>query len=236
MKDARFHGTTDPMPGLALAEIVPAAARARALIARSKTHAALANDFPRVNGAAEMLDGLQYHFENYARHRQAMAPHDDAVLAHQRALVVDGSMAEPMARAVSETLEAAAEPLRGARHEVIAYLNVLGRYYYFARGLQPAFTRVVELLPIRHKVTAHRSIDMPKGESDNLRDIQAMALTTLAGHMYSFPGGRAELSFQVKVGDAPATGGFGDFIDICLERDHDVVSAECYAVLEVLLR
>lgn len=233
MRDARFFGTTDPAPGVELADINPLSARASALIARSKTHATLATDFPRINGAAEMLDGLQYHFENYMSHRGTMKPHDEAILAHQQAIFACAAPTEEILNAVSESAAAAAAPLRGARHEVGAYLNLLGRYYYFARDLRPAFHRVAELIRVRHKVTAHRSIDAPRGESDHIHDMHAIALTSVAGHMYRFPAGRAELVFQVKIDDAPPA---GDFIDVCLERDHQVVSEECYAVLEALLR
>jgi len=233
MRDARFHGTTDPAPGTALADIHPLSARARALIARSKTHPALASDFPRVNGAAEMLDGLQYHFDNYLQHRAAMRPHDDAVLAYQRAVTSGAALDETVAEAMITTTALAEEALRKARHEVIAYLNVLGRFYYFARKLQHGFRRVADLLSVRNKVTAHRSVDDPRRESQHLQDMQAMALSSVAGHQFSFPSGRAQLSFQVKVDDAPPA---GTYVDVCLEQDHEVVAAEVYAVLEELLR
>ena len=79
------------------------------------------------------------------------------------------------------------EVLATLRHEAVAYVNRLGQLHFFAKSLghHHLLPKTTELLPFRHKHTAHRSIDQPQAESaDELRS-QTMAF----GFVHIFEGG-----------------------------------------------
>lgn len=71
-------------------------------------------------------------------------------------------------------------------HEVAAYLNRLGQFYYFAssdfvRQATPgsqSLTHIESVLPFRHKFAAHRSIDVPRKDDSEMR-AHNLALMTL---------------------------------------------------------
>ncbi len=94
--------------------------------------------------AKSMIDGLQYHFSNYSVLMDSLPPINNE---------------DPSARI---------EIMKKMKLEVIAYLNQLGRFYFFVRSenqldLIPTIARIY---PVRSKYAAHRSADYRHGETD----------------------------------------------------------------------
>ena len=215
INDARKWYLTDPMPGAALATIEPLSERAKALLVRSRS-TLLHTAFIQVVGAVHMLSGLDYHFKQF-------------VTAIQRG----GGL-----------LPQDTSPIR---HEAVAWINRLGQFHYFARSklvlrnVSVGTPTIDQLLPFRHKHTAHRSIDKPRAEdSESLQVGHAMAMTDLSGTLWvprppftpaesPMPSVQTHfLAFQLQASQ-------GEHRTLVIERDHPIVMLEAYSVLETLL-
>jgi len=130
----------DPVPGVDLAAIAPISLRALSLLAR-RTHLVTdRNDHYRLTGVIDIIEGLEYHHSNWL-----------GIVNECRA----GSVYKGAA----------------ATHEIIAYFNRLGQFYYFATSsfvstrapnAVASLQEVLRLIPFRHKIAAHRSIDQPR--------------------------------------------------------------------------
>jgi hypothetical protein len=79
-------------------------------------------------------------------------------------------------------------------HEAVAYINRFGQFYYFAKSVfvGTAIADSAALIPtiskymlFRHKNSAHRSIDAPQGESDDLKVAHGRALSSMMGYIMS---------------------------------------------------
>lgn len=108
-------------------------------------------------GVESILNGIDYHFENYLNLAQE--------IQHLRSL--DGWKNQ-------ETWKKDDQIIQNMKHEVTAYFNRLGQFYYFAisETIKKFFPNpechiptVKKFLPFRHKQTAHRAIDAPQGEN-----------------------------------------------------------------------
>ena len=138
-----------------LEDIGPLSARAKSLICRSKDSAALKVGFINVLGAAEMMGGLDYHHSQFS----------DAVKSLARGEI---------------GLES------NLRHESIAYLNRLGQFSKFCRSkfvrdsvpiVTVNFSAIEKFLIFRDKHGAHRSIDDPRGETEEQKLLDAMSMS-----------------------------------------------------------
>ena len=85
--------------------------------------------------------------------------------------------------------EAEQEHFDALNHEAVAYINRLGQFFYFAKAmkLQAQLSRTNELICFRHKYTAHRSIDNPRDETLELKEMQAMTFGFYHLSTGSFP-------------------------------------------------
>lgn len=183
-----------------------------------------------------MMAGMDYHHENFCS------------LVNQLAQL-------PFRSAECRQLE------RRAHHEVVAYLNRVGQFYYFGksvlvRGLLRAGKRelkdqipsLISSLPFRHKITAHRSIDFPKEcDTGRLQEIHAISIGPLGGQMFvprqSTIGVRPEelmfypdrfyyRAYQLILKHDPNV----EPASFVPERDHHKYILECYNLIELLLQ
>jgi hypothetical protein len=102
-----------------------------------------------IHGATAILNGLEYHAENY--------------LGRQKTLEKINSN-NPKHRATIDMLN----------HEAIAYFNRIGQLYYFTRSekvteiidnYESHIPNILRLIIFRMKQSAHRATDAPRGEN-----------------------------------------------------------------------
>lgn len=212
----------DRFLGKALIDL-PAAQRALTWYVRASNAQALPADlWAQFAGATFMIEGLVYHYDSYVRHHETLR----AYRAHLRELSEcvlrdDSSFFDSLRMMTQEERHSA----QACAHEAIAYLNRLGQFFYFAKSTQidraHLFKRVAELMPIRMKFAAHRSIDFPHGESEAVRNQQGMSF---AHTMFA----NQEIEFQFRTDE--------DIIRFRLQDDHPIVLSECFEILESFYR
>ncbi len=102
-------------------------------------------------GAENIIDGLEYHYENF----------------RQLGLCIKEKNLLGLFKKYNKIINK-------MNHEATAYLNRMGQFYYFATSKtvrtkikkpEKFIPTIIEFLPFRHKQTAHRAIDMHKGEN-----------------------------------------------------------------------
>jgi hypothetical protein len=212
-----------------LEDILPLSARARSLLVRNRSNPMLKKTgFFNVLGAVEMLEGLEYHHDNIVR--------------------ITGDLANGAQVADSDI-----------NHEAVAYINRLGQFYYFAKSdsVRSAIADVTTLIPtiskfmvFRMKHTAHRSIDAPRGESDDLKIAHARAVSTMMGSILSPKPNAPEIVFPKKYG-GPEWEKFQrdlwkynyrtfqtydadieSHVNLTIEMEHSAIADEAYSILE----
>lgn len=226
----------DESPDTPLDTVFPISKRAACLVARNKASRLLRTNFLKVQGAIEMLKGLDYH-------------HDKFVSLVRRLAEVD--------------LTAEAQELKiHLSHEVVAYLNRLGQFHYFlmsdfvrqncanATSTAPTIEKFVIL---RMKHSAHRSIDKPKGESARVQEIQAMNLSAIGGNIFEpKPGMPCNLLEAKTTADMLAfrksmwvkcyfsqqliTDNPKIVYTFSIEKEHPIIMREAYAIFEKVLK
>jgi hypothetical protein len=107
--------------------------RIRFIISQNKNKIKDLHDFAKVIGSLDFLEGIEYHYSNFINHLQTLASKDH--LENDRML----------------------------DHEAIAYLHLLGQFYYFAKSLDllKMCPTIKKLYLFRKKYIGHRSIDSP---------------------------------------------------------------------------
>ena len=207
----------DPRAGVRLDQIVPIPLRAKSWFVR----AAAANswseeDSVKYGGAVFMLEGMQYHHENFLRLLDALKDYYQAL--HATALDALGGVATsmPAFSCEDEAIE------NNCQHEAIAYINRMGQFFTFARSmrLDALMPTASDLMVFRNKFAAHRSMDAPRGETLAARKRHA---TAFGWH-------------QIIQGDFPVyqileNGWIRQFH---FQEDHDAIMAESMAVLSVV--
>ncbi len=133
-----------------------------------------------------MLSGLDYHHRQFMIHIEQLAPYyarSSAFAEYIRELPSGSVVSPPIPTDVERG------HLDALHHEAVAYLNRLGQFVYFAEAVQleSMLPRAKELLIFRHKHTSHRSIDKPRNESIELREMHAMAFNFYQYDNGSFP-------------------------------------------------
>jgi len=170
-KDIGNFNASDPHAGIELEQIPVLWQRARSLMLRNRTKPLLREGFLNIVGAIEMLAGLEYHHDNIVRLSDDLAA--GAVL--------------------DETW---------LYHEAVAYVNRLGQFHYFAKSSLVAkavpnatatIPTIEKFLPFRMKHAAHRSIDVPRGESGDAQILQAMSFTRSTSRMMTLKPGVLDL-------------------------------------------
>ncbi|MEJ0065724.1 MAG: hypothetical protein WDM85_10090 [Caulobacteraceae bacterium] len=222
----------DPNDGVPLNQIASVASRAYSLTARNRAAPRLAYGFVHINGAVEMMAGMEYHYENFQRLCRRIA---------RNGAQTDGG--------------------RELRHEMVGYLNRIGQFHAFAKsalaqeiGVVPTrdLPTISRLIVFRNKHTAHRSIDAPQGETDGEKYRHATTLSTLGGALLT-----PKLGTRLMQGPTPGkpfdvvrhTRSLYRRNDVCFQianrgqvvnftpvQDHPAIMAETYRVVERLLQ
>ena len=96
----------DPNEGRPLENILPFHNRILSLIVRNQHKIFDLHDYAQIWGSLDILQGLEYHYNNFLEHLRALAAKDH--LGDDRML----------------------------DHEAVAYLHRLGQFYYFAQSLK----------------------------------------------------------------------------------------------------
>ena len=222
---------TDQNPTVPLTEITPLSRRAWAALARLQEGRAARAGQMRTIGAIDMLDGLEYH--------------------HTAFMNIIGRLAgTPFTSEESELCR------KQLVHEVIAYLNRMGQFYYFAHSSfakqfvprpDTILPTHVRYKPFRDKHTAHRAIDAPRKEdTPEAQHTYAWALSSMGGMGFSPKAGRSPLGsrspfdphfmwrenyFQLQlIGRSPGTA-----LNFSLEKEHPFISMEAYELIEKVL-
>lgn len=230
--DINSYRLIDESPGTPLDKVFPFSKRAACLVVRRKSSALLKTNFFNIQGAVEMLYGLDYHHDHFM-----------TIISHL-AMIGD-----------------AKELLLVLYNEATAYMNRLGQFFYFinsdfvhsnCQGMPPFAPTIEKFVIFRHKHSAHRSIDFPKKESAQIQAVQAMSMSSMGGrHFQPKPGvstghesaelmtdveaylrrlwSHHYLEFQLMTDDPKVVHNFS------IEREHPAIMLEAYAVLEKLL-
>jgi len=212
----------DPDPARNLQDVHPVSVRARALLVRRLDHPAIRDDFLRVMGAIDMLGALDYHHSNLAKIEAALTDYFAELEGMRTGMAARGKTPEE------------ATSIEHGRYEAIAYVVTLGRFNYFARAvlsnLKIVPTPTIDrLLVFRHKAAAHRSIDMPRGESPELQTLHALSLASAGGQLFA-PSRDGRLALQYQIQRVP-----GEIENFVPSEDHGSVMNEAYEVLVSLL-
>lgn len=100
-----------------------------------------------------IIDGLSYHYKNYLNLHNQLIPFENNDFEY------------PYSNTAIINL---------MKHEIIAYLNRMGQFYYFANSrvvsevipsVEKLIPTIVRFMPFRHKQAAHRATDVPRGEN-----------------------------------------------------------------------
>ncbi len=217
----------DPAPGEPIDHVNPLSKRAFKLVHDKKaTSRLLTTNSINIIGAADMMEGLDYHHQNF------MELFGDVQLGH--------------------TTFRASKP--NLTHEIVAYINRVGQFYHFAIsalihetiGSQDSnLTTIKSIVRVRNKHTAHRSIDAPRRESEFEKEEQAMLFS---GTIFS---PRAGLSTKMNDSELDmdvilqklCQNSFvnfqfheeAGFFNFSIEEQHPQVMSEAYAIVSKLI-
>jgi hypothetical protein len=224
----------DPNEGVALEDILPLSARARALVVRSRQRSLLKVGFINIAGAIEMLAGMEYHHRNLVRTCLELGEGetDDETAPDHEAVAYVNRMGQFYFFAKSALItNAVKDPL----------------------ALIPT---IVNFAVFRMKHSAHRSIDAPKPrDTDGLQWSHARSMSSSMGRMMLLkPGKEATqvlpagpiderawrahkselwrknyLTFQIHDGDT------GSRKNLTIETDHAVIASEAYALIQTAI-
>jgi hypothetical protein len=159
----------DKFPEMSLEEIDCVSDRSQSLMARELDFTkfdAQSAEAIRLPGTLQMLRGMEYHHNNFMRNCKLMEDcWDEVVKLNDPTLIF--STPEHIRQEMA--------------HEVTAYLNRLGQFYYFAisdavskrlklrrKAIERKIPLISKIVFFRQKHTAHRSVDCPKEEDTEL--------------------------------------------------------------------
>lgn len=148
--------------------------RMSSAVARAVADGAVDTDALFVLGGIEMVESLEYHYSNYSR------------------------IVRPLSVPTGPRSDAEARLLKNAKFEILAYISVLGRLYYWGDFENQEGSVIKQLTEsFRHKVAAHRSIDAPRNEPEEV--LESQALSIFGGTIWN-PDGR--IHFQINMGSS----------------------------------
>ncbi len=210
----RFH-IADPKPRKKLVDILPRSLRAQSWLARANAIGSIpSNRIVQVAGGVTILSGLDYHHDQFTIRFNRLEAYFDLQVAG-----LPGQNAGIPWRPATSTER---RNLDALDHEALAYLNRLGQFWYFAKAMhrKHMVPRITELLSFRHKHGAHRSIDMPQGES----------VSTLEGHAMAFG------FYRLAINQYPVYQLYdkGKHINFHVRDDHVIVMNEAIRVFRAL--
>lgn len=124
-------------------------------------------------------------------------------------------------------------------HELTAYLNRLGQFFYFIKSkfsrslISDPLTltpKTCELIEFRKKVTAHRSNDYPRNEPESLRKRQSITFMTFAPYI-RIEGNKKQYWLPVNESSNPES----NFLYFEPHKDHHIIMNETYELLRKII-
>lgn len=210
----------DSFPLLPLNEIYPISVRAQSWLSRaSKISNFSGKPQTQILGGVLFLSGLDYHHDQFLSYFERLEPYYLRKIEFMAQMRQTGNSTLSPLPSHTEKFH-----LDAMHHEAVAYINRLGQFMYFAKAmnLDAICLKGKELLSFRNKHTAHRSIDDPRGESLDIKEMQAMAF-----NFYQLNDGSSFPIFQIQQS--------GQTINFHMRDDHVVVMKEAMALLEALI-
>lgn len=207
----------DQFPNLRLLEIFPLSARATSWRARTSLDNVFSKEeIVQIDGSISMLQGLDYHYNHFISQFHQLTSYYE----RHESYLKDSMSGRRMNLPYPSITDAEHQTFRSLEHEAIAYINRVGQFYYFAKafGHQSCLPRASELMSFRNKHTAHRSIDMPRGETVHEKMWQAMSFGFYLLSTDSFP------EFQIY--------NKGQIIKLHMRDDHPIIMKQALSVLQ----
>lgn len=168
-----------------------------------------------IHGATSILNGLIYHADNYQSLQNEL---DSIEFMNPEQNTVQRATIDKM------------------NHEVIAYFNRIGQFYYFASSQNVAkildefknhIPHIMRLKIFRMKQSAHRATDAPKGENPN-NMAQLDRLFTYQSIMIN-----NKLMYQVLLDKEDSVTG-RQSVNFFLHEDHPKVVEEIKKIIELI--
>jgi len=171
LRDVKNWRVDDHFPGVAIDAIPLLSDKLNSLYARAIDSEHLQSSFMQLAGIIFMAKELEYHFSNFQR------------LVNFAGLpTVERFNDSERNKSIDE-----------AKFEAIAFINTVGRVNAWIHHLHAHAPKIAEISQsFRNKHTAHRSIDAPHGESDDLQDLQAFVF------MSNLWNSQGDLIFQIQ--------------------------------------
>ncbi len=171
LRDVKNWRVDDHFPGVAIDAIPLLSDKLNSLYARAIDGEHLKSSFMQLAGIIFMAKELEYHFSNFQRLVNfAELPTVERFNDNERYKSIDE-----------------------AKFEAIAYINTVGRINAWILHIHAHAPKITEISrSFRNKHTAHRSIDAPHGESDDLQDLQAFVF------MSNLWNSQGDLIFQIQ--------------------------------------
>ena len=122
-------------------------------------------------------------------------------------------------------------------HDLTAYINRLGQFYYFVKcGISNTILKnglseiplICKLISIRMKNTAHLSLDCPKGEKIEYRKRQAMMFWGF--NIILIEGGKEKYYLPIERNNKT------EYVNFTPENDHQSIMIECYQIIDRIIK
>lgn len=192
LRDVHNWRLDDHFPGTPIDNIPLLSDKLNSLYARAIDREHLKSSFMQLVGIIFMSKELEYHLSNFQQ------------LANSAELPAAGQLND------SERNKSIDE----AKFEAIAYINTIGRINAWIHHIRADAPKITEISKsFRNKHTAHRSIDTPHGEPDDLQDLQAFVFM---GNLWSPQG---NLIFQIQIE-------LGKTVELNITQEHKIISGE----------
>jgi len=169
----------------------------------------------RISSASFIIKGLEYHYSNYIQ-----------LYGRYRLL-------KQQNKHISDYSDNCLPVIEMMKHEVVAYINRLGQFYYFATSKQNmeildnpknVIPKITYFIPFRNKYSAHRAVDVLRSD-DKLEHVQQIDMSF--SFLSTFKGNR--LVFHLILDQTKDD--IREF-DICTEHEH--IIGETRNIMQIL--
>lgn len=199
MKNLNLYKFQDKHSEKDLEDIYPLSERAFSLMSRNIEKINI--DFGAMNviGILDILEALDYHYSNFIHLKET-----------------DNNINQ--------------------KHEVVAYINRIGQLHYLAKSdfikniipeVKTLLSKVEDIKEFRMKNTSHRSIDFPKGVSEEYQNRQAFSLLGIDTLLFL---GKQQYVLPTEVENETIWNFFTP------EEDHKILMNQTYKLLETIIK
>ena len=205
----------DPFSDKDLKEIESYADRALVLYARNKSAIGDSGHF-EIFGAIRMLQGLEYHHNNFLEIDSKVERYDRIKTDKDTVLRIESDPER-------------SKNLNMLKHEIIAYLNRLGQFQEFyesdfskdaIKGVEKP--TIKKSLGLRHNYTAHRAIDKKKNKTD--QDYY-LAINFESSYLFN---GKGDLMLQYQLPN-------GRFWNFNMRESHNEIMKEAFNIVKAVI-